>query len=233
MLAVAQTHGSLHVLGLRYHRTLEPSPQERVEEEMEDRTDFTEILRAASGGDEKALDRLMPLVYEHLRQMAGRQLARERPDHTLQATALVHEAYLRLVDQTRVEWQSRAHFYAIAAQSIRRILIDHARARVRVRRGGGALHIPIEDAAAISGPERSEDVLALDAALTRLAESDPLRARIVELRFFGGLSNAEVAAVLGTSVSTIERHWRFARAWLFREISTIGDPGSNDRGGLA
>jgi RNA polymerase sigma factor (TIGR02999 family) len=192
---------------------------------MDERDDFTEILRAASGGDEQALGRLMPRVYEQLRIMAERHLAHERSEHTLQATALVHEAYLRLVDQTRVEWQSRAHFYAIAAQAIRRILIDHARTRGRQRRGGGAVHIPLDDADPVLGPERSEDFLALDAALDRLAESDPLRARVVELRFFGGLSHEEIATVLGTSLSTVERHWRFARAWLFREISTPGEAG--------
>lgn len=185
---------------------------------MEDRADFTEILRAASSGDDEALGRLMPLVYEHLRFVAQRQLAEERPDHTLQATALVHEAYLRLVDQTRVEWQNRAHFFAIAAQAIRRILIDYARTRGRIKRGGGAVHVPLDAASGVLGLETNEDILALDEALNRLSEADPLRARVVELRFFGGLSHEEIATVLGTSLSTVERHWRFARAWLFREI---------------
>lgn len=191
---------------------------------MDDTRDVTDILREASRGNRDALDRLMPLVYRELRGLATRQLSAERSDHTLQTTALVHEAYLRLVDQSRVEWQNRAHFFAVASQAIRRILIDHARAHGRVRRGSGVPRLSLDDALGVPGLEVEEDILALDAALLRFTEIDPLRARIVELRFFGGLTHEEIAQVLAMSVSTVERHWRFARAWLFRELARVGDP---------
>lgn len=181
-------------------------------------SDVTQILKDASGGNRDALDRLLPLVYHELRRLAQRHLDGERGDHTLQATALVHEAYLRLIDQRRVEWKNRAHFFAIASQAIRRILIDHARARGAARRGGGAEKLPIEAALDIAPEQTPAELVALDDALTRFATNEPEKARIVEMRFFGGLTNEEVAAVTGTSLSTVERQWRFARAWLFRDL---------------
>lgn len=195
---------------------------------MDQPSDVTEILAAVTRGDPVAAERLAPVVYEELRRLARRQLARERAGHTLQATALAHEAYLRLVDQTRVEWQSRAHFFAVAAQAIRRILLDHARARDRIRRGGGAPRVSLDEAldvpAVVSAAagDSVDDFIALDSALTRLAASDSIRAQVVELRFFGGLTHDEIAAVMGLSLSTVERHWRFARAWLFRELGGNG-----------
>jgi len=181
-------------------------------------SDVTQMLKEASGGDRDALDRLLPLVYDELRRVAQRHLEDERDGHTLQATALVHEAYFRLIDQKRVEWRNRAHFFAVASQAIRRILIDHARARRAERRGGGAEKLPIEAALQIAPEQTPDHLLALDDALSRLAEDEPDKARIVEMRFFGGLTHEEIAAVIGTSLSTVERQWRFARAWLFRDL---------------
>jgi RNA polymerase sigma factor (TIGR02999 family) len=191
---------------------------------MDTPADVTQILKAASDGNREALDRLLPLVYDELRRLAQHHLADERADHTLQATALVHEAYMRLIDQKRVVWQNRAHFFAVASQAIRRILVDHARAREAARRGGGAERLPIDAAldAAIAMP--GTQILALNAALTRLADDEPDKARIVEMRFFGGLTNEEIAEVIGASLSTIERQWRFARAWLYRELDGAGAP---------
>lgn len=195
---------------------------------MDESIDVTEMLAAMRRGEPAAADRLIPVVYAELHRLAELQLSRERAGHTLQSTALANEAYLKLVDQTRVEWQSRSHFFAVAAQSIRRILIDHARAKGRIRRGGGLERRPFDEAleapaAALwdgsSSPESPEDLLALDDGLQRLAEVDEARARVVELRFFGGLTHEEIAEVMQVSLSTVERHWRFARAWLYRELS--------------
>jgi len=178
----------------------------------------TELLVAWAAGDEGSLERLTPLVYDELRRLARRHLAPERGD-TLQPTALVHEAYLRLIDQRSVNWQNRAHFYAIAARLMRRILIDHARRRVAERRGGGAIHMTLDEAVAVS-MARSAELLALDEALGELATVDPRKSRVVELRFFGGLSVQETAEVLGVSEVTVMRDWRTARAWLHRGITT-------------
>ncbi|HEV2705795.1 MAG TPA: ECF-type sigma factor [Pyrinomonadaceae bacterium] len=178
--------------------------------------EITRILREwNSGGDAHA--RLMPLVYDELRRLAQIYLRRERPNHTLQPTALVHEAYLRLVDQSRVEWQDRAHFYGVAAQMMRRILIDHARAYASEKRGGSGRPLSLDEAAFLP-EERAADLLALDDALKLLAEKDERKGRVVELRFFGGLSVRETAEVLGVHTATVERDWLVAKAWLYREI---------------
>ena len=178
----------------------------------------TELLVAWNEGDEAALEQLMPVVYDELRRLARRHLGREGGDRP-QTTALVHEAYLRLVDQHSVRWQNRAHFYAIAARLMRRILIDHARARVTDRRGGGAPHVALDAAAEVSS-ERADQLVALDDALLRLAEVDPRKSRVVELRFFGGMSVEETAEVLGISNATVMRDWSTAKAWLHRAIET-------------
>ena len=178
----------------------------------------TELLVAWSKGDERALDALTPLVYDELRRLAHSYMRQERAGHTLQSTALVHEAFLRLVDQ-RVQWNSRAHFFGIAAQMMRRILVDHAKAQSTAKRGAGAVRIELEEGLA-TAPNRDVDLLALDEALERLTKVDPQRSRIVELRFFAGLSNEESAEVLGVSPATIQRQWAGARAWLFHELST-------------
>jgi RNA polymerase sigma factor (TIGR02999 family) len=190
--------------------------------------DVTTILQAVSRGDERAADQLLPLVYAELRRLAQSYLAAERPGHTLQATALVHEAYLRLVDQTRVEWRSRGHFFAVGAQAMRRVLVDSARARGRDRRGADWQRISLDAAAEIAGAPGDTGVIELDEAIQRLAEIHPEKARIVELRYFGGLTAEEVAGVTGVSLSTVERSWRYARAWLYRELrgSETTDPGA-------
>lgn len=159
----------------------------------------------------------MPLVYEELRRLAHSYMRGERPGHTLQTTALVNEAYLRLADYRGIRRQERAHFFAIAARLMRRILIDHARTRARQKRGGGALRLALDEAAVLS-PERSRELLALDEALSRLAKLDPRKSRVVELRFFGGLYNDEIAELLDVSVKTVTRDWQMAEAWLRREL---------------
>lgn len=183
-----------------------------------DAPDVTRLLRNWSGGDTHALDQLTPVVYDELRRLAASYMRRERQDHTLQSTALVNEAYLKLVDQKNVVWQNRAHFFGIAAQMIRRILVDHARAHKAEKRGGGAGVLSLDEA--IGVPEKRDvEILALNDALTRLTEMDPQQGRIVELRFFTGLSIEETAEVVGVSPATVKREWAAARAWLFREIS--------------
>jgi RNA polymerase sigma factor (TIGR02999 family) len=177
----------------------------------------TRLLQKWSEGDETALEELIPLVYDELRQLARQRLRHERPDHTLQPTALVHEAYLKLVDQRRTRWQNRAQFFAVASQLIRRILVDHARARAASKRGGGVRPLTL-DAALVPALERELDVVGLDAALSQLAALDPRQARLVELRFFGGLDVDETAEVLGVSAPTVKREWRTAKAWLYREL---------------
>lgn len=178
----------------------------------------TELLRAWSDGDKAALDQLIPVVYDELRRQASRYLRRERPGHTLQTTGLVNEAYLRLVDQKKVRWQNRAHFFGIAAQLMRRILVDHARTKHRAKRGGSALRISINDAV-VKTKQRDLDLVALDEALNHLAKLDPQQSRVVELRFFSGLNVEETAEVLGISPATVKRNWSVAKAWLHREIS--------------
>jgi RNA polymerase sigma-70 factor (ECF subfamily) len=171
-----------------------------------------------SGGDGEAPARLIPLVYEELRRLARQYLQRERPDHTLQATGLVHEAYLRLVDQTTRTWQNRAHFFGVAAQVMRRILVDYARSHRAAKRGGTWDKIAFDEALAPLA-ERSIDLIALDDALKDLLTFDPRQSQIVELRFFGGLTNEEIGEVLGVSSTTVKREWRIAKAWLRREIT--------------
>jgi RNA polymerase sigma factor (TIGR02999 family) len=177
----------------------------------------TELLRAWSQGDGSALDRLVPLVYEELHRLARRYMRQERPDHTLQATSLVNEAYLRLIDINRVEWRDRTHFLAVAAQMMRRILVEFARNRQRQKRGGGAVHVSLDDVPDL--PESSElDFVALSDALGSLATFDSRMSQVVELRFFGGLTVAETADVLEISPETVMRDWKTAKAWLIREL---------------
>jgi RNA polymerase sigma factor (TIGR02999 family) len=178
--------------------------------------EVTALLKDWSGGDRGALERLIPLVYGELRKLAASYLRAERPDHTLQPTALVHEAYLRLVDQKSVVWQNRAHFFGIAAQMMRRILVDHARRRQAAKRDAAGYRIPLPGEVEATG--RDPELLALDGALSGLADLDPRQARIVELRFFGGLTVEETAEVAGISPATVKREWQTARAWLRREI---------------
>ncbi|MDX2034108.1 MAG: sigma-70 family RNA polymerase sigma factor [Blastocatellia bacterium] len=180
--------------------------------------EVTELLLAWRRGDETALERLLPLVYQELHRLAHRYLGGERPGHMLQTTALVNEAYLRLVDSSRVQWQSRAHFFAVSAQLMRRVLVDFARSRNYQKRGGDAVQISLNEEIAGS-TERSADLIALDDALKALAATDDRAGRVVELRFFGGLSIEETAEVLGVSPETVKRDWVWAKAWLMREIS--------------
>nr|WP_110171324.1 sigma-70 family RNA polymerase sigma factor [Luteitalea pratensis] len=177
----------------------------------------TQLLVAWNGGDREALEQLLPLVYAELKRLARGQLSRERRA-TLQPTALVHEAFVKLVDQRVVDWQNRAHFFGIAACLMRRIVLQRARHIRAGKRGGGALHVAIDDATVLSD-ERSAELVALDAAMVKLAAMDPRQGRIVELRFFGGLSVEETGEVLGISAGTVKREWRSARAWLYKEIA--------------
>jgi RNA polymerase sigma factor (TIGR02999 family) len=181
-------------------------------------TDTNTILTAAAQGDRAAAQQLMPRVYDELRRLAGSYLAGETVSHTLQPTALVNEAYIKLVDQTRVDWKGRTHFFAVAAQAMRRILVDHARRRNRQKRGGGRRRVEWSDQLQLSA-ERDDDLLALDDALNKLAELDSRQAQIVELRFFGGLTVAEVSQLLGLSKRTVEAEWTMIKAWLRRELS--------------
>jgi RNA polymerase sigma factor (TIGR02999 family) len=180
--------------------------------------DVTILLRAWGGGDKQALDRLTPLVYRELHQIAGRLMAGQRPNHTLQATALVNEAYVRLVDAREASWQDRAHFFALCARAMRQILIDHARARASEKRGGGQVALELDEALA-AAPAREINLLELDDALNRLAALDPRKSQVVELRFFGGLNLEETAEALRVSTKTVQRDWDLARAWLFGELS--------------
>ena len=180
--------------------------------------EVTQLLLDWSEGNETALAKLMPIVYRELRRLAHQYLNREREGHSLQTTDLVHEAYLRLVDQRRARWQNRSHFFGVAAQLMRRILVDHARRHKRVKRGGGAPVALLEEAAVVSS-QSDVDLLALDEALSRLAAIDPRKARIVELRFFGGLEVSETAVFLEVSEITVMRDWKIAKAWLHRELS--------------
>ena len=184
--------------------------------------EITRLLADWHAGDAEALERLAPLVYGELRRIARRQMGREREGHTLQATALVNEAYLRLAGGDRLALHDRAHFYAVCAQVMRHVLVDHARAHARDKRGGGAAHVPLDEAvfAAVGG---SAEVVALDEALRGLEEVDPQKARVVALRYFAGLSIEETAEVLGISPTTVRREWRRAKAWLYRAIAEDGD----------
>ena len=185
---------------------MEPSP-----------ADVSQLLRAWSDGDKSALDRLTPIVYEELRRLARRYLRGESAGHSLQTTALVNEAYVRLVDYTRMQWQNRAHFFAVSAQLMRQILVDHAR-RHNLKRGGSLQHVSLEEATALGG-ERAADMVALDDAMNALARLDPRKVQVVEMRFFGGLSVEETAEVLKVSPVTVMRDWSTAKAWLYREMT--------------
>ena len=185
---------------------------------MADASDVTQLLLASRAGESGALDRLMPMLYDELHRLAAAKLRGERADHTLQATALVNEAWLKLVQQREQSWANRAHFLAIAATVMRRVLVNHAEARRAEKRGGGRAPITLHETAALV-ETRAADLLDVDAALKRFAELDPEKARLVELRFFAGLTDEEAAQLLGVSTRTVERHWRLARAWLRRELS--------------
>ena len=182
--------------------------------------DVTQLLVNWSRGDEAALDQLMPLVYGELRRLAAAYLRRERSNHTLQGTALVHEAFLRMVNQQDVQWKNRAHFYGIAAQMIRRILVDYARSQHAEKRGAGAVKLELDEAMAVAQTNSEVDLLGLNDSLDRLAQLDERQSRVVELRFFAGLSIEETAEVLHLSPASIKREWQTARAWLFRDMST-------------
>jgi len=180
--------------------------------------EITQLLAEWSNGNQTALDQLYPLVYDELHKMASRYMNRERKGHTLQTTALINEAYVRLVDQKHVQWKNRAHFFAISAQMMRRILIDRARLHAYAKRGGGAEQVSLDEIAVVAD-ERASDLLLLDDALNRLAEMDARRSQVVELRYFGGLNNEEIAGVLKISENTVTRDWNMARAWLYQELS--------------
>jgi RNA polymerase sigma-70 factor (ECF subfamily) len=179
--------------------------------------EVTQLLLDWGNGDKAALDKLVPVVYQELRRLAGYYMRRERPGHTLQTSALVNEAYMRLVDYKQMRWQSRAHFFAVAAQAMRRILVEHARKRHFAKRGGGAVQVSFDEAATVSA-KQAADLIALDDALTSLEAIDPRKSRIVELRYIGGLNIEETAEVLDISPATVQREWRAAKAWLYREI---------------
>lgn len=181
--------------------------------------EITQMLIELTDGNQEVVNQILPHIYDELRRLAGSYLRRERSDHTLQPTALVHEAYMKLIDQRQVRWQNRAHFFGIAAQVMRRILMDHARKHKAEKRGGEADKLPLEDEILIVATNRSDQLMALDEALNSLAEMDPQKAKIVELRYFGGLSIEETAEVMGVSVPTINRQWRTAKAWLYGQLS--------------
>jgi RNA polymerase sigma-70 factor, ECF subfamily len=185
---------------------------------MNDEQDITRLLLEWSGGEQKAFDELLPLVYRELHAIAHRHLRHESPNNILQTTALVHEAYLKLVDQTRANWQNRAQFFGVAAQIMRRILIDQARKNLRGKRGGDAIRLSLDEGIIDVSHQRAAELVALDEALKRLAETDPDKARLVELRYFGGLSIEETAEVLGVGTATVVRQWRIVKAWLYKEI---------------
>jgi RNA polymerase sigma factor (TIGR02999 family) len=180
--------------------------------------DITQLLAEWRDGNQSALDELYPLVYDELHRLARRYMSRERKGHTLQTTALINEAYVRLVDQKNVHWANRSHFFAISAQIMRRILIDHARRHLYAKRGGGAQQVSLEEVAVIT-PNASRELVRLDEALKSLAEMDPRRSQVVELRYFGGLNNEEIAGVLNISANTVTRDWNMARAWLYQQLS--------------
>jgi RNA polymerase sigma-70 factor (ECF subfamily) len=186
--------------------------------------EITQILGRVAEGDPQAYDELLPKVYAELHHLAAHYLGLERADHSLQPTELVNEAFLRLSGQTEVEWKSRAHFFAIAAQAMRRVLVDHARARQRLKRGGGVRNVPLDDSVNVAGAPPI-DVLALEEALTKLEEMDPRKVQVIELLYFGGLTVQQAADVLGVTPRTVERDWRYARTWIFGQLLD-GDRGS-------
>ncbi len=188
---------------------------------------ITQMLVDWGNGDQAALEKLTPLVYNELHKLARRYMGRERPGHTLQTSALVNEAYVRLIDWKEVKWQNRAHFFAVSAQLMRRILVDFARSRNYAKRGGGARNVSLEEATVVSR-EKSADLVALDDALDSLAQLNERQSRVVELRFFGGLELEEIAEVLNVSVGTVRRDWSLARAWLHRELNRAEDASTRD-----
>ena len=181
---------------------------------------ITQLLAEWRDGNQSALDQLYPLVYDELHRLARRYMSRERKGHTLQTSALINEAYVRLAGQ-KVNWANRSHFFAISAQIMRRILIDHARRHAYAKRGGGAQQVSLEEAATVT-PDQSAELIRLDEALTSLAEMDPRRSQVVELRYFGGLNNEEIAGVLNVSENTVTRDWNMARAWLYQQLTGSG-----------
>ncbi len=189
----------------------------QVLDDMREAGQVTALLGKLTAGDTSAAAEVVPLIYEELRRLAAHYMARERPGHTLQTTALVHEAYLRLVDQRQASWRNRAHFYGAAAQVMRRILVDRARARQAEKRGGDAPHLSLDEALTFSD-EQAEELVRLDEALARLAQIDPRQSRVIELRFFAGLGVEEAAEAMGISPKTVKRDWSVARAWLHREL---------------
>ena len=189
----------------------------RMEQMSSSEEEVTALLRRWRDGDEAALNKLTPLVYDELHRLAHNYIRRERPGHTLQTTALVNEAYVRLVDQNSVDWQNRAHFFGVAAQVMRHILVDYARQQTAVKRGGGVERFNLDEGLIIS-KESAAELVALDEALKALSNLYPRRSKVLELRYFGGLNNKEASEILNVSETTIERDWRFARAWLFREM---------------
>ena len=183
--------------------------------------EITELLAEWREGNQSALDELYPLVYNELHRLARRYMSRERKGHTLQTTALINEAYVRLVDQKNVQWANRSHFFAISAQIMRRILIDHARRHAYAKRGGGAQQVSLEEVATVAS-DQGRELIQLDEALKSLAEMDPRRSQVVELRYFGGLNNEEIAGVLHISENTVTRDWNMARAWLYQQLTGSG-----------
>jgi RNA polymerase sigma factor (TIGR02999 family) len=192
--------------------------------------DVTGLLVDWNNGDQQALERLTPLIYDELHGLAAHYLRRERRDHTLQATALVHEAFVRLIDQRRVQWRNTVHFKALAAQMMRRVLVDHARSHRYQKRGGGARKLSLDELGEISAGRQQPDVVEVHEALDELTAMDPELGRIVELRFFGGLTSDEIAEAVGVSIPTVTRRWRMARAWLYRHLGGEGEGGSNGGG---
>jgi RNA polymerase sigma-70 factor (ECF subfamily) len=200
-----------------FHPTKSPVEGKMAPPAMSESDEVTLLLSALTRGDDGAASKLIPVVYDELRRLAGSYMRRERVDHTLQATALVHEAYLKLIEQRSINWQSRAHFFGVAAQLMRRILIDHARGHSRQKRGGEQQKVSLDEIFVFS-EKRADELLAVDDSLNQLAKIDPRQARVVELRFFGGLSVEEAAEVLGVSPKTVKRDWSVAKAWLYADL---------------
>lgn len=184
-----------------------------------DPTSITRILEQVANGDERAVDELLPVLYLELKKLANYHLGQERPDHTLQPTALVHEAYLKMAGQDRIEWKNKAHFMAIASRVMRQVLVDHVRGRAAKKRGGNAQRITLDEALTPPTGPPTMDLLALDKSLTRLGENHPEKASLVEMRFFGGLKVGEIAEIMGVTSRTVVRHWKFAQAWLYQDLS--------------
>jgi RNA polymerase sigma factor (TIGR02999 family) len=207
-----------HAFALPFRPSQDVIHQNSLQMDEKSRVQITQMLMDWSEGDPAALEHLTPLVYSELHRLAHQYMHRERAGHTLQTSALVNEAFVRLVDQRNVKWNNRAHFFAIAAQMMRRILVDYARSRLFTKRGAGAVHVSLDHAVLVSN-EPSSEVTALDEALTKLEAIDPQQARVVELKFFGGLTIKETAEVMGISVDMVKREWSTARAWLYREMS--------------